>query len=62
MPEPAKQSKEKLVTLQQTREQKKSFESDFADWLVNEITVLGEAFGEVLLRNGRRFTERLLLI
>jgi len=48
MPEPAKQSKEKLVTLQQTREQKKSFESDFADWLVNEITVLGEAFGEGL--------------
>jgi hypothetical protein len=30
------------------REQKKSSESDFADWLVNEITVLGEAFGEGL--------------
>jgi hypothetical protein len=30
------------------REQKKSSENDFADWLVNEITVLGEAFGEGL--------------
>lgn len=35
-----------MATLQPMREQRKSFESDFADWLVNEITVLAEAFGE----------------
>jgi hypothetical protein len=34
--------------LQRTQGQKKFSESDFADWLVNEITVLGEAFGEGL--------------
>ncbi len=48
MPEPAKRSKENSVTLRRMPEQKKSFESDFADWLVNEITVLAEAFGEGL--------------
>jgi hypothetical protein len=37
-----------LATLRPTREQRKSFENDFADWLVNEITVLAEAFGEGL--------------
>lgn len=34
--------------MRQTREQKQSCEDSFTDWLVDELTILGEAFGEVL--------------
>ncbi len=34
--------------MRQTREQKQSCEDNFTDWLVDELTILGEAFGEVL--------------
>ncbi len=37
-----------MITLRQTQEQKRSCEDSFADWLVDELTILGEAFGEVL--------------
>lgn len=48
MAESAKLNNEKLITLPQTQEQKKSSEGTSADWLLNEITALGEAFGEGL--------------
>jgi hypothetical protein len=39
---------ESWVTLPPTQEQKKSSGNNFSDWLVDELTALGEAFGEGL--------------
>ena len=37
-----------MITLRQTRGQKQSCEDNFTDWLIDELTILGEAFGELL--------------
>ena len=48
MPELTKPNGESWVTLPPTQEQRKSSGSNFSDWLVDELTALGEAFGEGL--------------
>jgi hypothetical protein len=48
MQDSTKPNNANLITLRQTQEQKKFSEGNSADWLLNEITALGEAFGEGL--------------
>jgi len=48
MPGLTKPNGESWVTLPPTQEQKKSSGNNFSDWLVDELTALGEAFGEGL--------------